>query len=71
MQNTITIQDKINKIPPDLIGDLELYLDFLIEKNKSKKSGKLKQNWAGALKSYSKKFKSLELQKKALDWRND
>jgi hypothetical protein len=33
--------------------------------------GKLKQNWAGALSDYREKYTSLELQKKALEWRGD
>ena len=32
---------------------------------------KLRQTWAGALKDYREKYSSLELQKKALEWRGD
>ncbi|HSS21745.1 MAG TPA: hypothetical protein VLL54_16855 [Pyrinomonadaceae bacterium] len=32
---------------------------------------KLTQNWAGGLGEYSNKYTSLELQKKALEWRDD
>lgn len=42
-----------------------------IEKSARKKSKTLDQSWAGALKEYKNKFTSLELQKKALEWRGD
>jgi len=42
-----------------------LYYDS--NKRLIKKPKKLKQNWAGGLKNI--KFSALELQKKALDWR--
>jgi hypothetical protein len=32
---------------------------------------KLKQNWAGGLSDYSSQYTSLDLQKKALEWRGD
>jgi hypothetical protein len=41
-----------------------------VEKSKrKKKKGKLSQNWAGALRDYKEQYNSLELQKKALEWR--
>ena len=40
------------------------------EKNKKKKS-KLSQDWANALSDYKKKYTSLELHKKALEWRGE
>jgi hypothetical protein len=43
-----------------------------VEKSKRrKKKGKLSQDWAGALRDYKEQYTSLELQKKAFDWRND
>jgi hypothetical protein len=61
------IEVKISKLSPGLIGELDRYLDYLINKRTIKKSGKLKQDWAGGLKDI--KISALELQKKALDWR--
>ena len=61
------IEIKINQLPPDLIIELDHYLDYLINKTASRKPNKLSQNWAGGLKGG--KYNSLELQKKALDWR--
>ncbi len=61
------IESKINQLTPGLIGELDHYLDYLINKRIFKKPKKLKQDWAGGLKEI--KMTSLELQKLALNWR--
>jgi hypothetical protein len=61
------IETKISKLSPGLIGELDHYLDYLINKRKINNPKKLKQDWAGGLKDI--KITALELQKKALDWR--
>jgi hypothetical protein len=61
------IESKIKKLSPALIGELDRYIDYLINKRKIKSSKRLKQDWAGGLKDI--KFSAIELQKKALDWR--
>lgn len=61
------IESKISQLSPGLIGELEHYLDYLINKMDIQKPGKLKQDWAGGLKDIQ--MSSIELQKKALDWR--
>ena len=40
-----------------------------LNRNKETKHKKLKQDWASSLKKYRSEFSSVELQKKALDWR--
>lgn len=61
------IETKINQLTPGLIGELDNYLDYLINKQVVRKPRKLSQDWAGGLKDI--KLSSVELQKKALDWR--
>ncbi len=61
------IESKINQLTPSLIGELDRYLDYLINKRIVRKTKRLKQDWAGGLKDI--KLTSIELQKKALDWR--
>jgi hypothetical protein len=58
---------------PDKLKEAEVEIIVLpVEKSKRKKrQNKLRQNWAGALKEYKDQYTSLELQKKALDWRGD
>ena len=72
MSSTDKITLQIKKLPPYLLSDLELYIDFLQEKRKSRKGkAKFKQNWAGALKEFKTQYSSMELQKKALEWRSE
>lgn len=61
------IEIKINQLTPELIDELDHYLDYLLNKSTAKKSRKLTQNWAGGLKGEN--YNSIDLQKKALDWR--
>jgi len=61
------IETKINQLTPGLMDELDHYLDYLINKRTIKKSSKLTQNWAGGLKGEN--YNSIDLQKKALDWR--
>jgi len=61
------IEAKISRLSPGLIDELEHFLDCLINKNKAYRPSKLRQDWAGGLKDT--KMSSIELQKKALGWR--
>ena len=61
------IESKINQLSPGLMEELDQYLDYLINKKVTRRSNRLKQNWAGGLKDI--KATSVTLQKKALDWR--
>ena len=61
------IEAKISRLSPGLIDELDHFLDHLITKNRIRQSEKLKQNWAGGLKDI--KISAIDLQKKALEWR--
>jgi hypothetical protein len=61
------IETKITQLSPGLIEELDHYLDYLINKRVVRKQGKLRQDWAGGLKDI--KISAIDLQKKALDWR--
>ena len=65
------IEEMLKKLPPELQREVEDFVNFLIEKKARKQGGKLRQDWAGALKDYRDKYTSLDLQKKALEWRGD
>lgn len=65
------IEEIVKKLPPELKREVEDFVNFLIEKKVRKQGRKLRQDWAGALKDYRDQFTSLELQKKALEWRGD
>jgi hypothetical protein len=61
------IEAKISKLSPALIGELDRYLDYLINKRVIHSPKKLKQDWAGGLKDIN--IPAVKLQKKALEWR--
>ena len=65
------IEEMLKKLPPELQREVEDFVNFLIEKKTRKQGRKLRQDWAGALKDYRDKYTSLDLQKKALEWRGD
>ncbi len=65
------IEEMMKRLPPDLKQEVEDFVKFLIEKKARKQGRKLRQDWAGTLKAYRDKYTSLELQKKALEWRGD
>ena len=69
MNTSLSIEEKIKQLPPDLIQEVEDFVGFLLEKKMDVKSNFLKQNWAGSLKQLKDKYTSIELQKKAMDWR--
>lgn len=69
MTKSRELKSKIDHLSPGAINDLDLFVESLLNKSKALRKGKLRQNWAGAIKSYKKEFTSLELQKKALEWR--
>ena len=61
----------IKELPPDIKKETMDFIEFLLKKRKQKKRRILRQNWAGALKGYRKKYTSLVLQKKATQWRSE
>ena len=61
------IETKISQLTPGLMGELDHFLDYLINKKVVQSPRKLKQDWAGELKDIT--MSSIDLQKKALDWR--
>lgn len=65
------VAESIKKLPPDLQREVEEFVEFLASKQARKRGRKLRQDWAGALKEYRDQYTSLELQKKALEWRGD
>lgn len=59
----------VRELPSDSQSVVRDFVEYLLEKRKRKSSVKLRQNWAGALSDHREEYTSLELQKKALDWR--
>lgn len=66
-----SIEDVIKDLPSELRKEVEDFVASLLKKRGRKNGRKLRQDWAGALRDYRNKYTSLELQKKALEWRGD
>lgn len=64
-----SLDDKISQLPPELRKEVMDFIDYLLQKTKRPEGRKLQLTWAGALRDYRDRFTSLELQKKALEWR--
>ncbi|HED36631.1 MAG TPA: DUF2281 domain-containing protein [Ignavibacteria bacterium] len=65
------LESVIKKLPPYLKKEVFDFIEFLLSKDESKPDSKLKQNWAGDLKEFRDKYTSLELEKKAIEWRGN
>ena len=65
------LDEIVRKLPLEFQKEVRDFAEFLLEKQRKKKGNKLHQNWAGALREYREQYTSLELQKKALEWRGD
>lgn len=59
------------QLPANLQQEVSDFIGFLLEREHQRQGRTLRQDWAGALRDYRKKYTSLELQKKALEWRGD
>ena len=66
-----TLEELITELPPELQKEVHDFVQFLLEKRRRKHGRRLRQDWAGALRDYRDQYTSLELQKKALEWRGD
>lgn len=66
------IDKKIKQLPRDMQQEVVDFIDFLLTRkriaNKSRK--RLKLDWMGGLKEYRDLYTALDLQKKALEWRD-
>ncbi len=65
------LEELIKELPPDLEHEVQDFIEFLLSKRQQKTGRKLRQDWAGGLKEYRDQYTSLELQKKALEWRDE
>jgi len=66
-----SLEEIIRELPLDSQAKVRQFVETLSRKTPLHPNYKLKQTWAGALSDYREKYTSLELQKKALEWRGD
>ncbi|MCH8868526.1 MAG: DUF2281 domain-containing protein [Chloroflexi bacterium] len=70
---TITdyIIEKLNTLPDTKQREVLNFVEALVAQGRLEQQGPLQQEWAGALKDFRDKYTSLELQRKASEWRSD
>lgn len=66
-----TLEELIKELPPHLQEEVRDFAQFLADKKVRPKRKYLRMDWAGGLREYRDQFTSLQLQKKALEWRGD
>lgn len=64
------LDELLKELPQESQAEVREFVESLLKRN-AKAGGKLHQSWAGALSDFRDEYTSLELQKKALDWRGD
>ena len=64
------LERAIRELPPELQREVEEFVLNLAKRQGGAKRRYLKQDWAGALAHLRDQYTSLELQKKALEWRD-
>jgi len=65
------IEELAKKLSPDLRIQVQNFMEFLLERKKQNRRTTMRQDWAGALRDIKSEYTSLDLQKKALEWRGD
>ena len=66
-----TIEDMVEELPPDIQINVKVFINNLMEKRREHPVQPLSQNWAGGFSEFKSRYTSLDLQKKALEWRGD
>lgn len=66
-----SLEEIIKELPPELRQEVQDFAGFLLETKARPKRSRLRLSWAGGLSEFREQFTSLELQKKALEWRGD
>ena len=66
-----SLESVIKELSPELQAEVKDFAEFLLEKSRQKSGRPLRQDWSGALREYRDQYTSLDLQKKALEWRGD
>jgi hypothetical protein len=69
--STKQIEELVQELPPEAQIEVRDFVEFLLIKHGRRTSRPLRQDWAGALREHRSQYTSLDLQRKALDWRGD
>ncbi len=66
-----SIEELMEKLPPDLQQEVKDFARFLVEKKAKPKRKKLRLSWAGGLREFRDEYSSLDIQKRSLEWWGD
>ena len=69
--NSKPLEELVKGLPPQIQDEVRDFVEFLLAKRQRPPGRRLRQDWAGALRDYRDQYSSLELQKKALEWRGE
>ncbi|MBI3912765.1 MAG: DUF2281 domain-containing protein [Chloroflexi bacterium] len=61
-------EELMHTLPLELQQEVRDFVVFLLEKQTKKPRGKLRMDWAGALKDWRDQYTSVELQHQASNW---
>jgi len=65
-----SLDELVQELPPEKRQQVRDFAEFLAERLQRPRQGRrLRLQWAGGLREYRDQYTSLELQRKALDWR--
>jgi len=67
--STGSVEEKIRMLPPDLREEAILYIDQLVKRSKKSPAAEFRCAAEGTLAELGKRYSSVELQHKALEWR--
>lgn len=65
------LTEMIEQLPRVRQTEVRDFVEFLLVKSRPRSAGKLRQDWAGALRDYRDRYSPMELQREALAWRTD
>ncbi len=65
------LQELIKELSEGAQAEVRDFAEFLLMKQKRGPGRPLRQDWAGALREQRDQYTALDLQRKALDWRDD
>ncbi len=66
-----SLEDLFRQLPPELQQEVRDFAHYLLDTKVHRKQKYLRLSWAGGLSDLRDQYTSLELQKKALEWRGD
>lgn len=67
--HTKPLEELVKGLPPEIRQEVKAFVTSLIRKREKKPTGKLKFDWAGALKDLRDQYTSVALQHKISEWR--